>query len=302
MSFIRKRTTLDMWIRDAMSDSDKDGDISAIAMVHMVNGQDGKEIHTVKFGPNKTYQPDQLASVFRGRAEAFAQDLPGVQTFELKAFYGTSTEPRAFQPFMVSGTLDNHGMGSETPDDRGHRAQQMRHSDAFFAQVFRRQESLDAATARVIEHQSKIIEMLGGQMATLQHENIEAFAVTRDLLLAQADKRHEYNMQQLEYQRKTKEKEQFLKLLPALVNGLTGKEIFPQGTQDTALIESIAESLDEKTAMRVAEILPPQMVGLLMPRLTEVLEKKEREKRLEEQRVKSLNEINPEFDAAGEPH
>lgn len=300
MSGIVRRKSLDVWIREAITDQDKDDQITALSLVHMVNGEPGKEIHTFKFAPGKGQEPKDLADMFMGKARSFAQDLPGVQTFCLLAFYG-SKEPGAYQPFIVSGQLDNHGIGSETPDERGMRAQQMRHSDAFFAQLFRRQEQLDIAMGRTIELQNRMVETLGASLVQVQHDNIEAFEVVKNLLIEKESKAHENETQRLEYERKTREREQYLKMIPMLVNSLSGREIFPQGAQDTALVEMIADKLDEDQIMKLAQVLPPEVTGLIMQRFEKAIEKKMAEKRMKMLEQTANSRANPELDAAGEP-
>jgi len=303
----RGRKTLDSWISDALSDTDKLDDkgnvrpIAGMTLVHVIGGTQHKEIHVVKFGPNKGYDPSTLATLFRGKAEAYSQDLAGVQTFQLLAFYAGGTEPEAFQPFIVAGASpDNHGLGSEAPDERGVRQQQMRWYDQVMAQTYRHQEHLNAATARIIELQSVMLNNMGARLVEVQHENVEAVGIVKDLMFEQATKQHENEMTRLEYERKTKEREQYLRMLPALVNGLTGREVFPIATQDTAIIESIAENMKEEDIMKVAEILPPHVSGLLFQRFSGVIEKKMKEKELKRLEAQGRRGVNPEAEAAGD--
>lgn len=303
----RGRKTLDSWISDALSDTDKtdeDGNIRPIAamvLVHMVGGAQSKEIHSVRFGKNKSYPASDLAALFRGKAEAYSQELPGVQTFQLLALYQGASEPEAFQPFIVSGSSpDNHGLGSEAPNETGQKQQMMRWNDNILSQAYRHQEHLNAATARIIEVQNVMINNLGARLVELQHENVEAVGIVKDLMVEQATKHQENEMQRLEYERKTKEREQYLKLLPALVNGLTGREIFPIATQDTAIIETIAENMKEEDIMKVAELLPPHISGMLFQRFSSVIEKRMKEKEMRQIEARSRSQINPENEAAGD--
>jgi hypothetical protein len=61
---MKGRKTLDMWIKEALTDPDKDGKCSMISLVHMVGAQE-KEIHTTKFSPGKTWDDKELASIRR---------------------------------------------------------------------------------------------------------------------------------------------------------------------------------------------------------------------------------------------
>lgn len=312
----RGKQSLDVWIRDCLTDSDKtrgDGStrqILAISLCHQQSNGSLKEIHSVRFGKNKTYEPDRLASLFRGKAEVFSQDLSGVQMFQLSAIYEgekpgeAASEPEAFLPFRMQGNpeVDINGLGTEAPDERGQRQQMMRWNDTLLAQVFRHQEQLNAATHRIIETQNHTIDHLGRHLAQTQHENAEAFGIVKEIMLEQATKTHENELTRLEYERKTKEREQYLRMLPALVNGLTGREVFPIATQDTAIIESIAENLTEEQIQQVAGVLPPHVTGLIFQRFSAVIDKKLKEKQMRALEERNAANLDPEADAAGEPY
>lgn len=83
---ISKRQTLDAWIAECMTDDEKDGPLSNLVLIHV--GSREIEVDHVKIVPGgKKWSPGELAMRFRGRAEHYAQDLSGAQTFNMLGFF-----------------------------------------------------------------------------------------------------------------------------------------------------------------------------------------------------------------------
>jgi hypothetical protein len=120
--------------------------------------------------------------------------------------------------------------------------------------------------------------MLVKQNADLMQENRDAFAIVKEMLMKQSLDDHKLRKERLEYERSTKERAKWMTFLPALVNSLAGREIFPQGTADTALVESIADALPPEAMGQIAAMLPPEVMGVIAGRLTEIVERKNRER------------------------
>ena len=292
-----RKKSLEEWIREAMLDDEKDGKITAISLVHMV-GQSPKEIHTAKLIDGKKVEPKALADMFRGKAETYTQDLPGVHTFNLLAYYGQRTDPQAAQPFVVNSIADhnNPSLATENPTAEGKTMQRMCQDEMVFQQTYRRQAQLDEFSMNLIREQNI---MLRSALA----ENRDMFSIFKDVMLQMATNQHGNRMKELEFQRSTGERERFLKFLPPLVNTVLGKEIFPQSVEDTAIVEGIAANLKEEDLVKLGGIVPPEMLCPLYARVEKAMAKK----RIEQEALKAANGIvkrigssDPESDAAGD--
>lgn len=293
------RKQMHTWIAEAVADPDKDGKITQITLVHVVGGGGTREIHTTKFSSGKNWTAKDLADMFRGKAETFCQDLPGVQTFNLLCFYGGRNTPEAAFPFIVNSTQEMaHGhLSTEPPTAEGRTMQSMRQSEMVFQQVYRRQQQLDEQSIRLLEVQNRML------FETMS-ENREMFSLMKELMTQVSDNGHKHRMAELQYERQTETRAKVMKFLPPLVNTILGREVFPQSTEDTALVESIADSLSEADVMKIAEVLRPEQLGPLMGRVERYLA----QKREAEERKQRTNGIvlrsglaNPEAEAAGDP-
>ena len=90
------------------------------------------------------------------------------------------------------------------------------------------------------------------------------------------EENHERAMQEHRYARETAEREAMLRLLPSLANTITGREVFPQSTADTDLLEKIALSVPPEYVQAITGQLPPALAGVLMQRFAKVYEDREK--------------------------
>jgi hypothetical protein len=281
-----RKVTLSQWIREALTDSEKDAPISMMSLIHMVGAAE-REIHSVKFG-NKQWTDTELGQMFQHKAESYCQEIPGVQQFCLLAFYGNDPEPQARHPFLINGETDFGGMATEGPTPNGMWAQGLRHLEVSTQLMLRQVGTL-------FETSNRTIELLGKQNHELMKENRDAINVVKEMLMDRANNAHQHTMQELEYQRSTEERKRWLSFAPPLINTILGKELFPQSTADTALIEAIADAISEEDIAKLAGVLKPELWGPLASRFGDVLQKK----RLSAGSAHIMRG-NPEDDAAGD--
>lgn len=283
------RQTLDQWIYEALTDADKDGACTALSLVHRVGVRE-QEIHTTQLKQTGV-DAKSLAKMFLGKAENYAAELPGVQTFNLLAFYGGRTQFESIKPFMVNGETDMGGLATEGPTKDGLVQQAMRHTEAMTQMSLRQTTAMTSAM-------TAMFEMVVRENMSLRKENLDATVIVRDAVLAMNEKKEESAFKRLKYERDTAERSKWLSFGPAFINTLLGREVFPQSTADTALIDTIAESISEEDIQRLAAsgVIKPEVWGPLAQRMSKTMERK----RLAEAQAKeALNGVDPEQDAAG---
>lgn len=286
------KQTLDQWIHEALTDPEKGAKCSALALIHRA-GVKEQEIHAVKLGDRQWVAKD-LAKLFLGKAENYAAELPGVQTFNLLAFYGDRTQFEALKPFMINGEAELPGLATEGPTKDGLVQQSMRHSEGVIQLAFRQ-------TNAMCEAMQRMADTVVRENISLRNENREAAEIVRDTMLKLSDQREGAIMKRLEFQRSSAERQKWLSFGPALINSLLGKEIFPQHVADTALIDAIAESLSDTDISKLAAtgVIKPEVWGPLAQRMAQSLEKK----RLAQDQARSaMNGAEPEEEATGIAH
>lgn len=262
-----QRQTLEGWIREALTDEDKEHKCTAIALVHKAGIAD-VDVHTIRLGAREI-TPKQMADLFQGKANSFAQDFGGTQTFNLLAFYGND-QPEARHPFLVYPTSASEALGlaTETPDEKGMRQQGMRLTEAIVNGTFRMQGTVHNSAMQMLDSATR-------QNATLMAEVQRLQTMVQTLLVERDQRTHEYRMKELEYERQTQMRNQLMSHVPGVVNSLAGKQIFPQTNGDSFLIEALADNLNDEGLQALTKCLPPHDMAALANRMASHVEKKQ---------------------------
>lgn len=284
------KLTLSGWIEEALTDGDKITDegtvkpCAGLVLNHVMSNGLEKEVHGVRLGA-KAYKSQDLGKLFQHKAETFSQELPGIQQFVLYAFYGEDRDPGARHPFKVRGETSYEGMGTEGPDERGKTQQAMRLTEAVVQGAFRKD-------MHVFDTMARTMEMMALDANTMRKDMIAMFGSLKELMVEnlklQYDKSKELQNRALVGQ--------LVGMAPPLINSIAGKEVFPQNTVDTQLIETLAKSLNPANVQQIAALLPPQLLAPLMARFEQVL----KEEQLKTQARAALHGKDPEDDAAGD--
>lgn len=282
------RQTLEQWIFEAINDTDKGRPCTGLALIHKVGTRD-QDIHATKLG-NRQWDTKDLAALFRGKAENYAAELVGVQTFNLLAFYGGSSEPEAIKPFTINGKEDFDGLATEGPTRDGMLQQMMRHVEAE-RQIGARQ--VQALTSTMAD----LTNSVARENIALRSENREMFDLIKQLLMRETENRDSARMRELEYQRASEERQRLLTFAPALINRIFNREVLPESMEDTALIETMAHKITDSDIAKLANAgLSPDIWGPLAARMSGILERK---RLAHDQARKAMNGVDPETDATG---
>lgn len=294
-----KRKSISVWIDEALVDPDKvkaDGSVArccVMTLVHM-NGSQQIEVHSMRFGTGKSWQGHDIAEFMRGKAEVYAQDLVGIQTFQILAFYEEDLSPSRYI-FTIAQSVDPTTAVFE-PTDAGERQQKNVWTTAILSQVYRRQEVMD-------QHAMRHIETLSVMLQRAVQAQESATEMCRELILQRVMSDREHELTMLDRQRKIDLQKGLFKIAPPLINTITGRNVFPQETEDTAIVEALCELDPEKVLGALGSMgVPNELAGVLMARVVKYHEKKRAEEKLEEQSRRIGPPQNPELEAAGGGH
>ena len=192
------------FIDEALVDPEKDGRISAIGLVHMV-GQQRQEVYTVKIGATSNHDGAGLEKLLKGKAETHAQDMDTVQSFALLFFYGGKNTEQGVQLFKVLPQInpETAGLSTEAPTAEGRMQQKMRWDDALQMQVYRRQQTMDDHSVRMLEQQDKMLQRSQTMLEKVMNDNMEGFTIIKELLNERAMGQHNHAMEQAKFHRET---------------------------------------------------------------------------------------------------
>lgn len=299
------RESIRSWLAERLEDVEQEGALSLVGLVHWDGSGRDNEIFSMKTGQGKWGQADAMSDAFYNYATRHARGLIGAQQFQMGACYGVSNKATRFLPFMLSGALQigqlpNGGLSTEAPTQVGQTSQGMRLAEI----VTQGMLGQINPTFRV---QADLIDRLMRNNNELSAENRELFVALRTELMKTAQFAHEMRMKELEFIRSTDERRKLIRIAPALINAITGREIFPVSAEDTSLVVSLAENISEDELkvlqMALAE-KSPELGALITSRFAEIRKAKAQEaeeiKKLAAQATGKTYE-EAERDAAGDP-
>lgn len=238
---------------------------TGFSLLHMRGGQE-VELKTIKIG-SRQWEPKDLAELFESTAETFAGGVPGTQQFQVVAFYDDNERPQSFYPFRKTCDPEHDGITTEPPTPTGQLSQFMRHLEA-------KERMTSQYTVSIFSILERTVKSQADRIAMLEKEQFDAVDLAKEMILKSAAQSHDREMELLKAKQSAGDREKVLALLPAVVNRVTGKEIFPQATADTALFENLAGSLTEKQVQQLSSILTPEQWGLVAARLVDAVDKK----------------------------
>lgn len=264
------RKNLAAWIHDELVGIGERKERCQAFSVRHQNGTQLVELKTIPLG-NREWEPKELEKFLNDVAETHAGGLTGTQQYLFCSFYDGSNEPNGFYPKRIQGGDASDGsmggLATEPPTTSGHMTQMMRHNEAHMRSSFLHQEAVMDRMLTIIDRQGTMIEKL-------MTENHDAIDACKEVIMQKASDRHQMDLELQRNERNALLMATATKYLPAIANVVTGREIFPQSTADTVLIEGLAESMTQEQAVKLVAILDDKQKALLLPRMNEIIEKK----------------------------
>lgn len=270
------RQSLGDWLTEVVNDLDKGGRCTSLAVVHM-KGAVEDVIH-VKKVPEKIVADDvyKWADVLEDIAENYAAGLSGAQTFCIYAFHGNSERPTAKRPFIKKGYTELEDGMTESPTAKGLLTQMMRHVEAMSARTNEKDRIVFESLARTLDIKTRENE-------AIRRENIDNFGLIKELVLGLAGKQHEQRLAEIAAEQSALLRNEIVKWIPRLINTATGREIIPQNTDDTLLVEDLIDAVmasgDLGSALPALQNmkLPGPLMAKLATRIQRGFEARQRE-------------------------
>jgi hypothetical protein len=276
-----KKVSLQGWFAQALTDKNKEGSMSQITLMHLSvlpNGfQHPKEVYSLNANSDKPWSAEFLSSTFQTQAELYAQNLDGTQYFNLICKYHKN-DIDAEHPFSINPKEGSefHSLISHPANTAGEKAQGMSLLNMICGRSFTLLEENMSFAKSIIEESRVARREIVAENAELRAENREMFTLMIEAAKKQVELDHVKRMDEMKFLRDAQERSMIIKYAPALINQFLGKEVFPQGVEDTAIIETIAQNIPEEQLQMITSMMPPLLGGPIMARLTRAL-KEERE-------------------------
>lgn len=267
---------LQEFIEEALvTDDDPPEKASAATLMYHAGGSP-QEIRAIRFGA-RNWEAKKVAETLYRAAKNHASGISGaIQQYEVLVFYN-KPEPERHFPIIIDGDLGlkKGSLGTEGPTPTGQTMMMQRHTEAAMRLLAQMSQEMVQATSVLMNSANESLKQLREHNATLMKENHDAVQLAKTVILDAATKEQERALELRKFDRSTVEREHVLRMLPALVNQISGQEIFPQSLEDTTIIETIEKSLTGEQIRKLAEIVGGEAMALIAPRLMKAQEKRE---------------------------
>jgi len=198
-------------------------------------------------------------------AQNFADVIGGNQTFMITVRGEHDFVANTY--FKMIGLRAEDGIGSEPANQKGVLAQLMRHNQQLMSMN-------NMAMSQAFRHLTSMNERLSDRNETLEQHRIDMYDVLEDLTTRKHEREIEANTAIENSELKRKAFEQFLPLLPLVLNKIAGVE----GGGDSAMGNTLLtffESLDDKQRQEIQDSLSQEQQIVLMSLWQEVASKGE---------------------------
>lgn len=275
------------WLKEQFETIEEvEGALAALVLFHYSSANaDISEIDGIRSNQTNLGWGDceKLSARFGSVAQRFARGISGggQQQFQIHAVYGTSQKPKRVYPFLKMGQINfmnttaAGGLATDPPTPMGMNQQAMRWGERLVDRTFGYGEKLMDSQQRALDKRDTTIE-------SLTKENRDLFLALRQVLIDTVKLEHDKRINELQFLRSSNERAKLIRLLPALANGIAGRQIFPENAEDSALVRELAEVSDPETVEKLRSILAvksPEAAALLMNRFEE--KQKERKQDVE---------------------
>jgi len=234
----KRRQTVEQWVASVISEVIDGKGCSAVSLLHLKGVGGATEEVTTK-PIEGTVSPKELADHLIGRAEGFSQDLPGLQTFKLIAFFGSNEPHNPFHFTTSDGTVMSRSetmMSAHEPTPTG-----------LMGQLMKNNEFLARQNAELVQNNmtmaNGIVAMCFGPQGIVQQSiksQLEAVEVVKDAMLDMSKQRRELVLEEHKAAQDLQTRKAIIDAVPMLVNRVTGHEVFDEKSNRAKLLEVFA--------------------------------------------------------------
>jgi hypothetical protein len=274
----KRRQTVDTWVESVIKEVIDGRGCSAISCLHLKGVGGATEEVVTKPIEGATINVGDLANFLIGRAEGFSQDLAGLQTFKLIAFYGTNEPHNPFHFTTSDGTVMSRSetmMSAHEPTPTGFFGQTMKHIESLMAQ------NNQLVTANMTMANNFMAMCFGPQGIVQQSikAQVEAVEVVKDAMLDMHKERKEATILEHKAAQDLQMRKAIIDAAPHFINRITGHEIFDEKNNDSKIIEALALKVSPQDLEMLVAMgkLSKEQALLLSARFAAIVEEKRKE-------------------------
>ena len=240
MSGSNDREEIKRFLEEQFDALEEGGAVSSVGLVHHAHSGP-VELHSMSTGHGKWKNAEAMSFTFDMIATRHAKGVSsgGAQQYEIAVARGGDRKQTSVLPFVRVGSANlvgpNGSLATEPPTQTGMTSQSMRLLEQF-AQGSFAQNRDNIETLKFL-----IKELLAGR-GELEANNRDLWVNLKMVLMELQKQTHEQRLKEITAMRMAEFQKQVIKLAPALLNMMAGREVFPLSTADTGFIELVASA------------------------------------------------------------
>lgn len=234
----KRRQTVEQWVTSVVADVIDGKGCTLIGLLHLKGvGGASEEVRSKPL--EGTVNTKELADHLIGSAEGFSQDLAGIQTFKLVAFYGTNEPHNPFHFTVSDGAVmarSESMMSAHEPTPAGLQGQLMKNNE------FLSRQNADLVQQNMTMA-NNIVAMCFGPQGMVQQSiraQLEAVEVVKDAMLDMSRERKQLVLEEHKAAQDLQIRKAVIDALPMITNRITGHEIFDEKANRAKMLELFA--------------------------------------------------------------
>lgn len=244
------------WLTELLDEINEHGKLSLVVLNHCSATGGEIEIFPLKSTHPRWGDANNMAEMIFAVAARHARGLPGQQQFVLHGMFGEATStPARLLPFGLPGALTfgavPGGLSTEPPTLTGQAQQTMRHIELLIQGAFAKDKH---ATDTLMAITRDLTTRLGDS----QNECRELMLALKECFATLMELQKRAQLDIIAAKQRAVLIQEFTRLMPAALNGVTGRNIFPVAAGDTALLRTMLRHLDDDKMKMLAGLAESQ--------------------------------------------
>lgn len=236
------------FLSDHLREPTEEGAVSKILVEHKdASGRDTDIFH-IKSGTAAWQSAEHMTQAIVRVADRHARGLVGAQQYRVCLFFGASDRPSRQQPFGMAGITQfgpiPGGYSTEGANPTGQMQQTMRQAELIVQGAFSERKHTFETLMALIRDLASLVKDREEALKISNGELRDCWVAIKELTASFMEIATKVQVDVINAKRNAELLTDAAGLLPAAVNGVTGKAIFPVAAADTELMRKMVKVVD----------------------------------------------------------
>ncbi len=242
------QAALQSFLEEQFNSVSEEGTPSKLLVEHEEASGLSKDFFALKSGTAAWTNPADMAATILRVADRDAKGRPGQQQYHLRVFFGASNQWSRSQPFGLAGVTQfgpiPGGFSTEGANPTGQLQQTMRQAELILQGSFAQNRHTFDIMVALIRDLSALLKDREEALKVAQTELHDCWVAIKELTASFMEIATKVQVDVINAKRNAELLTDAAGLLPAAINGVTGKPIFPVAAADSELLRKLVKVMD----------------------------------------------------------